>query len=376
MTDSTFILHIGRHKSGTSSLQAYLCEHPEVLAAQGIVYPRAGRQGIAHHPLAAVLQPGVVQQDPQRSAATLQQFRADLARELNGAPARVLLSSEAFQDARPSDVAAAFDARSSTVIVYLREQADYLVSSYQQVVHARQHAGPLAGFSDGTGINYDHYLAAWREAWPAGALQVGVYARPELLRGNLIDDFLARLGIEVDASREAQDRNPSIGGALLELKRLLNATLPPERWPTGVYQAFAAAAGSAPALRARPALEVSLVERLRAYCAASNAAAARRYFDRALLFRSLPEVSREQALGVEDFRLALQGLLQARREVALCVVEALLGAAGLDTARCERVLAQFEAGNLDPYRRVLRRLVRQGAGADWVWNFPVEALAD
>jgi hypothetical protein len=57
------------------------------------------------------------------------------------------------------------------------------------------------------------------------------------------------------------------------------------------------------------------------------------------------------------------------------VVEALLSAAGLDTARCERVLAQFEAGNLDPYRRVLRRLARQGATADWAWNFPLSDLA-
>ncbi|MBQ0957333.1 hypothetical protein KAK06_00045 [Ideonella sp. 4Y11] len=376
MTEPTFILHIGRHKSGTSSLQAYLADHPDRLAAEDILYPRAGRQGIAHHALAGVLQQRSMREDPQRADATLRQFRHDLARELDGRPARrVLLSSEAFQNARAVDVAAAFAPRNSSVIVYLREQADYLVSSYQQVVHARQHAADLATYGSGTGVDYDHFLAGWEAAWPGADLQVGVYARQALLRSNVIDDFFARLGIEVDASDEPQDRNPSIGGALLELKRLLNARLPVDRWPKGVYQAFSQAAGTDPALRLRPALTPQRAEQVRAHCAPSNAKVARRRFDRDVLFQHLPTVSHTRALGFEDFQLALQALLQARREVAQCVVEVLLGASGLDTARRDRVLAQFDAGNTDPYRRVLRRLARQGAGPDWAWNFPVDALA-
>lgn len=373
----TFILHIGRHKSGTSSLQAYLATHPERLAAEGIVYPRAGRQGIAHHALAGVLQQRSMREDPQRAQDTLQQFRLDLGRELAGSTAqRVLLSSEAFQNARASDVAQAFDPSDSSVVVYLREQADYVVSSYQQVVHARQHAGPLAAYAEAPPVDYDQFLAGWRAAWPARSLQVGVYARQALLRGNMIDDFFARLGIEVDASDEPQDRNPSIGGALLELKRLLNARLPVERWPAGVYQAFSVAAGTAPALRARPGLAVPVAARLREQCAASNQAVARRHFDREVLFDTLPAVSREQALSFEDFQLALQALLQARRSVAECVVDALLDAGGgPDVALRERLLKQLEAGNPEPCRRALRRLVRQGAGSDWTWNFPVEALA-
>lgn len=377
MNDPAFILHIGRHKSGTSSLQAYLAGHPERLAAEGILYPRAGRQGIAHHAVAGVLQQRAMREDPQRADATLRQFRQDLGRELGGrSERRVLLSSEAFQNARAEDVAAAFDPRRSSVIVYLREQADYLVSSYQQVVHARQHAAELAAYGNGTGVDYDHFLAGWEAAWPGGALQVGVYARQALLRSNVIDDFFARLGIEVDASDEPQDRNPSIGGALLELKRLLNARLPVERWPQGLYQAFSQAAGTHPALRRRPALTPARAEQVRVHCAASNAEVARRRFDREHLFQHLPTVSHDHALGFEDFRLALQALLQARREVALCVVEALLATAGLDTARRERIVAQFEADNTEPYRRVLRRLARQGAGGDWVWNFPVPELAE
>lgn len=372
-----FILHIGRHKSGTSSLQAYLAAHPERLAAEGIVYPRAGRQGIAHHALAGVLQQRAMREDPQRAQTTLAQFRLDLGRELAGSTARrILLSSEAFQNGRASDVAQAFDPAASSVVVYLREQADYVVSSYQQLVHARQHSGPLATYAEAPAVDYDQFLAGWRAAWPASSLQVGVYARQALLRGNMIDDFFARLGIEVDASDEPQDRNPSIGGALLELKRLLNARLPLERWPPGVYQAFSAAAGTAPALRARPGLSTPLAERLRAQCADSNLAVARRHFDREVLFQNLPAVSREQPLSFEDFHLALQALLQARRPVAECVVDALLDAGvGQEVPRRERLIAQFESGNPEPYRRALRRLARQGAGADWAWNFPVDALA-
>ncbi|MGV6852729.1 MAG: hypothetical protein ACWA5R_11220, partial [bacterium] len=50
------ILHIGTPKTGTSSIQRWLYQHSETLLELGILYPRTGRQGVAHHLIARVIQ--------------------------------------------------------------------------------------------------------------------------------------------------------------------------------------------------------------------------------------------------------------------------------------------------------------------------------
>lgn len=61
MAGKKLILHIGRPKTGTSSIQHFLAANAEALAAEGAVYPRAGRRApdrrglrAAHHALAAI----------------------------------------------------------------------------------------------------------------------------------------------------------------------------------------------------------------------------------------------------------------------------------------------------------------------------------
>ena len=50
------ILHIGRHKSGTSSIQHCLNRNVDLLSAAGILYPKHGRGGrVAHHDIAKAL---------------------------------------------------------------------------------------------------------------------------------------------------------------------------------------------------------------------------------------------------------------------------------------------------------------------------------
>jgi hypothetical protein len=46
------ILHIGTHKTGTTSLQAWLANNREALAANGVSYPHATvAHGSGHHRL-------------------------------------------------------------------------------------------------------------------------------------------------------------------------------------------------------------------------------------------------------------------------------------------------------------------------------------
>lgn len=130
------VLHIGTHKTGTTSFQAMLADDEDGrFAAVGLCYPMAGRVEWGHHGLAnELLQPGAA--DP--AGDPLGQLTAEL-RE-SDKPA-VILSSENFsvlfgrperlEALRQALAAAAVDVE---VIAVLRNPADYLESLYVELL--------------------------------------------------------------------------------------------------------------------------------------------------------------------------------------------------------------------------------------------------
>lgn len=88
------ILHIGRHKSGTSSLQDYLFSNQNNLATQGVLYPNAGLAGkIAHHDLAKFLNQNSMDVNKYRNLK--RRFR----QETKGFE-HIIVSSEEFQNCK------------------------------------------------------------------------------------------------------------------------------------------------------------------------------------------------------------------------------------------------------------------------------------
>ena len=133
---SELVLHIGTHKTATTTIQATLHDNRRRLAAEGLVYPRIGRDK-GHHLLATPwidLPPRYHDGTPAEA-----HWRRLAARHAAGA-ARVLISSEGFSRRRPKRVdfaelaafAAPFGRR--RVICYVRNQAEYVQSVYVQVL--------------------------------------------------------------------------------------------------------------------------------------------------------------------------------------------------------------------------------------------------
>jgi hypothetical protein len=125
------VMHIGTHKTGTTSLQTMIACNETYFADQGLFYPTVGRPVDGHHNLAWELN-GDERYDP-----TVGSF-ADLTNELRQAdPRAVLLSSEDFEylHLRPESLRN-FRRRLSRlgykthVVVVLRQPSDYLESLY------------------------------------------------------------------------------------------------------------------------------------------------------------------------------------------------------------------------------------------------------
>ena len=126
------ILHIGPHKTGTSSLQAAFYASRAKAAAQGVYYASEGRHGMA----AALAGLGLASpwsnegKPPPRWKWTrmLAQIRASSAD-------RVLISSEFFSDGEPDGIRRVIDELDRErvqVVVTLRPLARILPSQWQQ----------------------------------------------------------------------------------------------------------------------------------------------------------------------------------------------------------------------------------------------------
>jgi hypothetical protein len=373
-SDCRFVLHVGRHKTGTSSLQWALAGASEALKDSGVLYLASGRKALAHHEVALALTRKRRQEAPTESRQFIAEFQEAMAKEAAGWQGKVLLSSEAFQNAVPAWVGEVFRPSRTQVVVYLREQVDYLVSSYLQAVHARAIVDTLADFSERSHIDYRVFLKKWSDVYGRAQINARVYARDQLLEGSIVSDFRQTCGIAVGLAENPRDQNPSIGGALLEIKRILNSGLRTSALPPAVYQAFSQVAGKFDRFRLKPSLSFGMTERIRAEAVASNQRVARKYFNRETLFE--PVAARAEARVKPepgDFLAALGELLIANRHVGnLCLESILFNRPAADDAeRLERnrLAAQIEQGIPHGLESHLAAYSARHHGGHWGWNF-------
>ncbi|RZJ86284.1 MAG: hypothetical protein EON88_24960 [Brevundimonas sp.] len=223
MGPEDIVLHIGRHKSGTTSIQQALAANADGLDAQGWRYVAAGRARDAHHPVAALFLP-----ERKRTFAAgydLAHVRNAVEQELGAMrDRRAILSSEMFQSvSAPGSVASLIPPERSHLIVYLREQYAYVQSAYAESVKIGQVATPFEDYLDLFTPKYERFLAGWKTDFGAARTTVAIYDRAALIRGDAVDDFCARVGIDNAGFTRVADANDSLGGALLEFRRRLNA---------------------------------------------------------------------------------------------------------------------------------------------------------
>ncbi|MBY6212246.1 hypothetical protein KUV95_11855 [Microbulbifer agarilyticus] len=279
------VLHVGRHKTGTSSLQSFFNENREVLAASGIYYPKIGLRGNAHHLVAEAFS------GPARKAVvspcenTLVQ---ELRKEMLQAPeSTILLSSEAFQNVAPALVAKIFSGFEVTVVMYLREQSLYLRSAYAQRIHATNTTLSLAEYYQRTFLrssDYADYLRRWESIF-GERLDVLRYDRSALKNESIIDDFCQRYINDICSGNfiSPNNANPSLSETYLYYKLLLNHFIPEGDKIPGLYQRLGELSQEAPVADCYR-LSKRRVEQVVDEHRETNAQLAQRYFGGTRLF--------------------------------------------------------------------------------------------
>lgn len=214
------VLHVGMHKTGSTSLQNAFAANRKLLGRHGVIYPEVTRADPAHHGLAAKWNPNLAQYEPPGGSEAA--WHA-LARRYRASDSILFLSSEEF--CRDFGVGAVDydwirEALSGfervDVICVLRDQISFLQSAYLQVLRvsrADKRDRPVASWTTFLGralktgrataltLDYNVLLDRLEAAFGAGHISALSYAEAAGRAGGSVDLVLEELGRPTDLVR-------------------------------------------------------------------------------------------------------------------------------------------------------------------------------
>ena len=208
------ILHIGIHKTGTTSIQNFLYNNREkLLDIHHILYPQTGVSTGRGHPMYPWSIRGVKRPDVN-VINTKHLFRTLLHEVEQYEPNYVLISSEEFDNLKISEIYKFreiinyFGLKLDKIICYIRRQDLAVESFYRQVVKGvmARYKGTFREYITTKQIitdvlDYYNLLSRWRQAFPEVEVIPRIYDRKFFPEGNVILDFLSALGIEMSEAK-------------------------------------------------------------------------------------------------------------------------------------------------------------------------------
>ncbi len=221
------IVHVGTHKTGSTSIQAYCMDNYEALWRDGCLYPRAGRidqrgtEVLNHHPLIR----SIIGESPHLLEAQLTALGEEI---VAAGPQVVVLSSEIlsreYLSAAPFEVIRSlFPHAQREWVIFLRRQADVLASRYAEMIKTRDIAWPHGIELVDSPFYLDHRLRLEKLRYAVQDDEVRVLSF-DSQKSRVIDAFFETCGLAVTAGSEAKiyHRNPSLPWGTLHVLRLTN----------------------------------------------------------------------------------------------------------------------------------------------------------
>lgn len=192
-------VHIGPHKTGTSTLQGWLAANREPLRQLGYLYPGVGS---THNGLADRARRDLL------DTPAWQQWVRDLEQAARaGACAHVIISAEGFSRLDEEQVlrmAAGLGPDRTKIVCYLRKPWERKASAHTQRVKSLMPSDiytSLLAFDgdpatlDGERKGYPIVLPRWEQAFGLENLIVRVLEKEQLRDGDLVSDFAGAIGL-------------------------------------------------------------------------------------------------------------------------------------------------------------------------------------
>jgi len=224
-----FYIHIGIHKTGTTSLQKMLAWNRPYLKSKGLLYPTKCTWRGGHHNLAWEIL------DDSRANHKHGSVR-DLQTEIKNTFKSVcLLSSEdlsRFGLQQKKELYTSFKNYQPKIIVYIRNQFDYIVSSWSTVIRNETVSSKFEDYYNFCMkkrlnlLNYFMFLEEWANVFGKENLIIKIYNKN--LGENLHEDFINlfkvpnKTPINMSELKLPERSNTSLPYAQLNVIRVLN----------------------------------------------------------------------------------------------------------------------------------------------------------
>lgn len=220
-------IHIGTHKTGTTSLQQFFAINQALLKKKGIRYPlTANMSKVDHRRLVLSFYPndGLPYckaiddvKEPCEEWRTVLESKDEK---------KILISSEHFFTCTPTIIS---EIRKITaqyrvwIVCYIRRQDELEESWYNQSVKGFRNSGSLP-ISEGE-YNTRKHFSDWQDIFGTQSLIVRPYEKEQFYQGNIFSDFLHHVfGIELsnDFTLPLKQENTRLHRIALEYQRLIN----------------------------------------------------------------------------------------------------------------------------------------------------------
>jgi hypothetical protein len=233
-------LHIGTEKTGTTSIQEFMRSNRDLLRDNGVLYPYT--PGFANHTMLAMAAQSAARgnlarlfgvKDHNELAAFRSKLSKDLSEELGkSACPKVVMSNEHCSSRLVTDDAVenlrdllADHFERIYIVVYIRRQDDFVVSSYSTAVKTGS-VEPLTPPSEKlVKLRYDYWdlLSRWARVFGRGNILCRRYDKTALASGSIVDNFLDLTGIAANLPYDRPtDYNESLNAEALEFVRVAN----------------------------------------------------------------------------------------------------------------------------------------------------------
>ena len=229
MKQKRLYLHIGTHKTGTTSIQFFCYDNREKLEKLGYLYPKTGCKWKGHHELAWAA--GVNNPNKRNDISDAELWEM-LAQEIILSTAEnIIISSEDFEwvwnTKQLKYYLSEFDVK---IIIYLRRQDNYIQSFYS--THIKDYRPRISKEIEEYAhtlklntLNYYDYLKNWEKSFGSENIIVRVFEKQQLPNG-LLADFLNTVGISSTKGFIITDShktsNKSLHPECLDFLRLCN----------------------------------------------------------------------------------------------------------------------------------------------------------
>lgn len=232
-------IHIGWHKTGSSSIQEFLLTNKQKLIdCERIYFPSEGMLICAHHPIAWAFQdkkssPWGTVDIPQEGPEKFIQDIHDAAESVGCDT--IVLSSEEFCFLNKSQILkfklalnkCDFDA---SVIAYVRRQDSLIESAYNMEVKwwgsrlrmtFQEYVNAHTPY-----VSYTQVLKEWADVFGKESLIVRPFSQEKLVGGDARDDFCKLLKISLNHLEKSTGKiNDSLASKPLEFMRLMNSLM-------------------------------------------------------------------------------------------------------------------------------------------------------